>query len=122
MPDPASLTATPALAITTGEPAGIGPDITIGALLQLAGNGHGAERNEAASAFMCLAMHACSWRVQRWAWPMPGSDARRGPCRGRGHRAWRGLRAGHLDARNGRYVLALLDAAIDGLLDGRLRP
>ncbi len=39
MPDPL------ALAITTGEPAGIGPDITIGALLQLAGsngnrNGH----------------------------------------------------------------------------------
>ena len=26
-----------ALAITTGEPAGIGPDITVGALLQMAG-------------------------------------------------------------------------------------
>ncbi|UDM49950.1 4-hydroxythreonine-4-phosphate dehydrogenase PdxA [Cupriavidus sp. MP-37] len=108
MPDPL------ALAISTGEPAGIGPDITIGALLQLAGANHGAEAG------------ACRFHVL--------GDARllaeRAEALGVTH-AWErriadggvviedialavACEAGRLDARNGRYVLKLLDAAIDG--------
>lgn len=114
MPDPL------ALAISTGEPAGIGPDITIGALLQLAGsngNGHGGGHNGGGH----YRFHVIG-------------DARlmsaRAAAIGAAH-AWQRLVAegkvvledmplavgcdpGRLDARNGRYVLSLLDAAISG--------
>jgi 4-hydroxythreonine-4-phosphate dehydrogenase len=125
MPDPSPAAAPLSLAITTGEPAGIGPDITIGALLQLAGH-HGVPGagNQGRG-------NGCRFHVI--------GDARllsqRAEALGVAH-AWNrriadgdvivedialgvACEAGHLDARNGRYVLALLDAAIDGLQAGR---
>ncbi|MBV8270790.1 MAG: 4-hydroxythreonine-4-phosphate dehydrogenase PdxA [Cupriavidus sp.] len=123
MPDPAPLD----LAITTGEPAGIGPDITIGALLQLAANHVGSVGHVGSGEHGVR----CRFHVI--------GDARlldrRAAALGVGH-AWARRIAdgdvivedialgvtcepGRLDARNGRYVLALLDAAIDGLRAGR---
>lgn len=120
-PSPAPLS----LAITTGEPAGIGPDITIGALLQLAGN-HGGDVGKGSGGQGGFRFHVIG-------------DARllaqRAEALGVAH-AWNrriadgdvviedvalgvACEAGHLDARNGRYVLALLDAAVDGLRAGR---
>ncbi|WP_455279478.1 4-hydroxythreonine-4-phosphate dehydrogenase PdxA [Cupriavidus necator] len=110
MPDPL------ALAISTGEPAGIGPDITIGALLQLTGANNGGNGGSGHYRFHVL------------------GDARllaeRAAALGATH-AWErriadgdvviehiplavACEPGRLDARNGRYVLTLLDAAIAG--------
>lgn len=111
-----------ALAISTGEPAGIGPDITIGALLQLAGPHHngrrpggnhdGRYRFHVLGDARLLAARAAALGVgNAWARRLGEGDVviedipLDVPCQ-----------AGRLDARNGRYVLALLDAAIDGLL------
>jgi len=122
MPDPASLTATPALAITTGEPAGIGPDITIGALLQLAGNGHGAGSGNGGSFRFHVLGDARLLMARAEALGVAHAWQRR---LAEGHVVVEDIalgvacEPGHLDARNGRYVLALLDAAIDGLRDGR---
>lgn len=107
-----------ALAISTGEPAGIGPDITIGALLQLAGgngkrNGH--YRFHVMGDARLLADRAAALGVAH-AWARLIAEAavvvEDIPL---------GVQAepGRLDARNGRYVLALLDAAVDGLEAGR---
>jgi len=123
MPDPAPLD----LAITTGEPAGIGPDITIGALLQLAaihggnvgnvGNGEhdGRFRFHVIGDARLLDRRAAALGVgHAWARRIADGDvvvediALGVACE-----------PGRLDARNGRYVLALLDAAIDGLQAGR---
>ncbi|WP_439890143.1 4-hydroxythreonine-4-phosphate dehydrogenase PdxA [Ralstonia sp. 25C] len=100
------------IAITTGEPAGIGPDITVAALLHLAR------------------------QASRYAdvqWHVIGNAAllqERAQAIGQGD-FWRAVstaltivdrplgapvRAGLLDAANGRYVLDVLDAAIDGCL------
>lgn len=101
----------PVIAISTGEPAGIGPDITIGALLQLAGHPLPCRFDVLGDARL-LAVRAAALGVgHAWARLLgEGGVAVRDiplgvPCR-----------AGHLDARNGRYVLALLDAAIAGCL------
>ncbi|WP_197338339.1 4-hydroxythreonine-4-phosphate dehydrogenase PdxA [Ralstonia solanacearum] len=101
------------IAITTGEPAGIGPDITVAALLHLLGQS---------------APHHADVR-----WHVIGDATllqARADAIGLGD-AWRHaavavtlvarplgvpVRTGVLDAANGRYVLDLLDAAIDGCL------
>ena len=101
------------IAITTGEPAGIGPDITVAALLHLA--------------------RQTSSRYADVQWHVIGDAAllqARADAIGQGD-FWRvastaltiverplgaPVRAGVLDAANGRYVLDLLDAAIDGCL------
>ncbi|CAG9163790.1 4-hydroxythreonine-4-phosphate dehydrogenase PdxA [Cupriavidus pinatubonensis] len=103
MPDPL------ALAISTGEPAGIGPDITIGALLQLAGqNGH------------------CRYHVLGDAHLLASRAAALGVAHAWERRIAEGevvihnvplavaCEPGRLDARNGPYVLSMLDAAIAG--------
>ncbi|MHA6823438.1 4-hydroxythreonine-4-phosphate dehydrogenase PdxA [Ralstonia pseudosolanacearum] len=101
------------IAITTGEPAGIGPDITVTALLRL--------------------LRQPADRHAGVRWHVIGDAAllqARADAIGLGD-AWRGaaaaltlvacplgapVRTGVLDAANGRYVLDLLDAAIDGCL------
>ena len=101
------------IAITTGEPAGIGPDITVAALLHLA--------------------RQTSSRYADVQWHVIGDAAllqARADAIGQGD-FWRvastaltiverplgaPVRAGVLDAANGRYVLDLLDVAIDGCL------
>jgi len=111
-----------ALAISTGEPAGIGPDITIRALLQIAGphagqqdakgDVHGAMRFHVLGDARMLSARAEALGVGKaWARRLADGDvvvediALGVDCV-----------PGQLDARNGRYVLSLLDAAIDGLL------
>ena len=97
-----------AIAITTGEPAGVGPELTAAAL------------GQARNALAVGALH----RARR-----PRAVAERGGIGGRGcngrvveiehHALAVPSQAGKLDAANGRYVLGLLDAAIDGAVDGR---
>lgn len=104
---------TPALqiAITTGEPAGVGPELTVqalqdaarrwpdahftvlgdAALLDARAAAVGADRAVLAGGQVSVAHHALAAPAQ----------------------------AGTLDAANGRYVLGLLDAAIDGAVAGR---
>ncbi|SAL62809.1 4-hydroxythreonine-4-phosphate dehydrogenase PdxA [Caballeronia telluris] len=95
------------IAITTGEPAGVGPELTAAAL------GHAATRWPSAR-FTVLgdrallqdragsqaALQSAQIDIEHHALAVPSL-------------------AGKLDAANGRYVLALLDAAIDGALAGR---
>ncbi|QET02749.1 4-hydroxythreonine-4-phosphate dehydrogenase PdxA [Cupriavidus pauculus] len=116
-----------ALAISTGEPAGIGPDITIRALLQIAG-AHGDARDGGESG------RSGNPEIRYHVLGDARMLAARAEALGAG-RAWARRLAdgdvviedipldvdcvpGQLDARNGRYVLSLLDAAIDGLLPG----
>jgi len=94
------------IAITTGEPAGIGPEIAVAA---------------ACAARLPTVLLGDRQLLQRAAesvgvaWPLP---------------SWVGVEhfdskvpvvAGRLDAGNATYVLAMLDAAIDGCLRGRYR-
>ena len=114
---PQSLNAFLRLVVTTGEPAGIGPDVALAAAardwpceLVLAGD----------PALLAARAGALGMRTGFTGWS-PGGDARP-------HRAGRvpvfaaplarPVQAGRLDAGNARYVPALLDAAIDGCLDG----
>jgi 4-hydroxythreonine-4-phosphate dehydrogenase len=94
------------IAITTGEPAGIGPEISVVAAAGwrlptvLLGDRQ------------LLQQAAASAGVD---WPLP-------PWVGIEHVATEApVVAGRLDARNARYVLRTLDAAIDGCLRGRYR-
>jgi 4-hydroxythreonine-4-phosphate dehydrogenase len=94
------------IAITTGEPAGIGPEIAVAA---------------AAASRLPTVLIGDRQLLQQAAqtagvdWPLP---------------AWVGIEhlaveapvvPGRLDARNARYVLRTLDAAIDGCLRGHFR-
>jgi 4-hydroxythreonine-4-phosphate dehydrogenase len=99
------------IAITTGEPAGIGPEITARALADTAGSWEGV-RFELLGDRDLLASRAEQAGV---AWSALLADKRisvrhqplGAPCM-----------AGRLDAANGPYVLRLLDLAIDGALAG----
>jgi 4-hydroxythreonine-4-phosphate dehydrogenase len=93
----------PRLAITTGEPAGIGPEISVAALatpltadITLIGD-VGLLRARAATLGLRLPESAKVLEV-----PLATTAV-----------------AGRLDARNAQYVLATLDAAIDGCRSGR---
>lgn len=93
----------PRIAVTSGEPAGIGPDIC----LALADRAFDAQLVVLADRALLEARAAALGRdfpatldVQHISLQAPAI-------------------AGRLDPRNGRYVLALLDEAIDGCRDGR---
>jgi 4-hydroxythreonine-4-phosphate dehydrogenase len=99
------------IAITTGEPAGVGPELTLSALWQQAGRWPNVHFDVLGDAAL-LASRAAATGVDWEALLRTGRAAARhyplgAPCV-----------AGRLDAANGRYVLALLDAAIDGALAG----
>ncbi|QYY32105.1 MULTISPECIES: 4-hydroxythreonine-4-phosphate dehydrogenase PdxA [Cupriavidus] len=103
MPDPL------ALAISTGEPAGIGPDITIGALLQLAGqNGH-ARYHVLGDAHLLASRAAALGVAHAWERRIAEGEVviHHVPLAV-------ACEPGRLDARNGPYVLSMLDAAIAG--------
>ena len=92
----------PRIAITTGEPAGIGPEIcatALGVTLHADITLIGDERLLAARA-----------RAAGVAWPV-AAQVRHIPLAVE-------ARPGHLDVRNARYVIATLDGAIDGALAG----
>jgi 4-hydroxythreonine-4-phosphate dehydrogenase len=95
------------IAITTGEPAGVGPELTAAAL---------AEANERwpSARFVVLGDRAMLASRAGANWPSGQS-----PVEIEHHALAVPAEPGKLNAANGRYVLGLLDAAIDGALDGR---
>ncbi|MCA8047584.1 4-hydroxythreonine-4-phosphate dehydrogenase PdxA [Burkholderia arboris] len=105
---------TPALqiAITTGEPAGVGPELTVQALRDAAQRWPDAHFTVLGDAAL-LDARAAAVGADR-------STLAGGTQVSVTHHALAApVQAGRLDAANGRYVLGLLDAAIDGALDGR---
>ncbi|HEF5871672.1 TPA: 4-hydroxythreonine-4-phosphate dehydrogenase PdxA [Burkholderia cenocepacia] len=105
---------TPALqiAITTGEPAGVGPELTVQALRDAAQRWPDAHFTVLGDAAL-LDARAAAVGVD------PATLAGGAPVSVAHHALAVPARAGKLDAANGRYVLGLLDAAIDGALAGR---
>ena len=114
--DPQSLNA-PRIVVTTGEPAGIGPDLALAAALRdwpcelvFAGD----------PGLLAARAAALSLKITIAEW---GGDAAPAP-----HRAGtmamlslplaRPATPGRLDPANARYVLDLLDAAMDGCIEG----
>lgn len=104
------------LAVTSGEPAGVGPELTIQALAQLDAQNELADvRYHVLGDAELLAQRADTLGLQgEWAGLQAG-----GRVVTTHHALAVPAQAGHLDARNGPYVLALLDDAIDGTLHGR---
>jgi 4-hydroxythreonine-4-phosphate dehydrogenase len=92
----------PRIAITTGEPAGIGPEISAVAL--------DAGRDADITLIGDEPLLAARARLAGAAWP-PHARVRHVPLAAE-------ARTGHLDVRNAAYVLATLDHAIDGALAG----
>jgi len=96
------------IAITTGEPAGVGPELTVAALAE-------ASQRWPSVRFCVLGDRTLlAERSGSPAWPLAG-----GPVEIEHHALGVASTAGTLDAANGRYVLALLDTAIDGAVSGR---
>jgi 4-hydroxythreonine-4-phosphate dehydrogenase len=106
------------LIVTTGEPAGIGPELALAAALsdwpaELVFAGDPDLLASRASA-LGLRLTPSDWRPD--ASPAPH---RAGRLPVLAARVAREVVAGHPDAANARYVLALLDAAAEGCLGGR---
>ncbi|QSN60817.1 4-hydroxythreonine-4-phosphate dehydrogenase PdxA [Caballeronia sp. M1242] len=95
------------VAITTGEPAGVGPELTAAALAQ-------AHARWPSVRFVVLGDRALLEARSGAAWPTNGDLIEI-----EHHALAAPAEAGKLDAANGRYVLDLLDAAIDGAVAGR---
>jgi 4-hydroxythreonine-4-phosphate dehydrogenase len=91
------------IAITTGEPAGVGPELTVAALSQAA-------ERWPTTRFTVLADSALM-NERGWVSTVPGEVEH--------HALAAKSIPGKLDAANGLYVLGLLDTAIDGALSGR---
>jgi 4-hydroxythreonine-4-phosphate dehydrogenase len=98
------------VAITTGEPAGVGPELTAQALAAAGAHwpdAHFTVLGDAALLAQRAQAVGIDWdalqgrRIEVWHHPLGAPS-----------------RAGKLDAANGRYVLSLLDTAIDGALAG----
>ncbi|MBR8237304.1 4-hydroxythreonine-4-phosphate dehydrogenase PdxA [Burkholderia sp. AU42008] len=99
------------IAITTGEPAGVGPELTVQALRDAAQRWPDAHFTVLGDAAL-LDARAAAVGVD--------ADTLAGGQVSVAHHALAApAQAGKLDAANGRYVLGLLDAAIDGALAGR---
>jgi 4-hydroxythreonine-4-phosphate dehydrogenase len=99
------------IAITTGEPAGVGPELTLSALAHQGGRWPNVHFDVLGDAAL-LADRAQAVGVD-WTALLQG-----GHVAVRHHPLGAPCVAGQLDAANGRYVLALLDAAIDGARAG----
>jgi 4-hydroxythreonine-4-phosphate dehydrogenase len=99
------------IAITTGEPAGVGPELTAQALAAAGAHWPDARFTVLGDAAL-LADRAQAVGVD-WS----ALQGRR--IEVLHHALGAPSRAGKLDAANGRYVLALLDTAIDGAVAGR---
>jgi 4-hydroxythreonine-4-phosphate dehydrogenase len=94
------------IAITTGEPAGVGPELTVAALSQAAARWPTAR-------FTVL---GDTGLMNERGWASVASNAQ---LEVEHHPLGVQAIAGKLDAANGLYVLGLLDTAIDGALSGR---
>lgn len=95
----------PRLALTTGEPAGIGPEIAVAALARLR-----ASLDAHVTLIGDAALLRARVRAPALAWP--DVDVLDVPLAAE-------ATPGRLDVRNAGYVLATLDAAIDGCRGGR---
>jgi 4-hydroxythreonine-4-phosphate dehydrogenase len=96
----------PRIAITTGEPAGVGPEISAAAACAALADHLDADLTLVGDETLIAA------RARAAAVPLaPGSRVHHVPLAAP-------AQPGHLDARNARYVLATLDHAIDGALAG----
>ncbi|WXK23810.1 4-hydroxythreonine-4-phosphate dehydrogenase PdxA [Mycetohabitans endofungorum] len=102
------------IAITTGEPAGVGPELTAQAFAREVGRWRGDAHFTVLGDRRLLAERAKQVGVDFAVW----SSAAGAAVMLRDVPLGAPSVAGVLDAANGRYVLALLDAAIDGALDG----
>ena len=111
--------ALPLIALTTGEPAGIGPDLALmlaarpaarrGARLVLVGDA-GMLSRRAARLGLKVLLRSCADAVSCAA-PGSGVAVLHVPLA-------QAVRPGHLDARNAAYVLGTLDAALAGCVSG----
>src|SRR5206468_9018891 len=100
------------IAITTGEPAGVGPELTAQALAGAAAHWPGAQFTVLGDSAL-LAERA---RAVGVAWSALAAQA--GRIRMQHRPLGAPAVAGKLNAANGRYVLDLLDSAIDGAMAG----
>jgi 4-hydroxythreonine-4-phosphate dehydrogenase len=96
------------IAITTGEPAGVGPELTVAALAEAA------ERWPSVRFTVLGDRELMAERAGSSAWLSKGAAIEI-----EHHPLSAPVTAGKLNAANGRYVLGLLDAAIDGAVSGR---
>ncbi|MDB5805195.1 MAG: 4-hydroxythreonine-4-phosphate dehydrogenase [Betaproteobacteria bacterium] len=111
--------ALPLIALTTGEPAGIGPDLALmlaarpaarrGARLVLVGDAQMLARR-ATRLGLKVTLRSCAG-LAACAAPGPGVAVLHVPLAHPAH-------PGHLDARNAAYVLGTLDAALAGCVSG----
>jgi 4-hydroxythreonine-4-phosphate dehydrogenase len=96
------------IAITTGEPAGVGPELTVAALAEAA------QRWPSVRFTVLGDRELMAERGGSSPWLSTGADIEI-----EHHALSVPVTAGKLNAANGRYVLGLLDAAIDGAVSGR---
>lgn len=108
----------PRIAITCGEPAGIGPEIALRAALDVA-DADCLLVGDAAQ-LKALATLIAPARVPRALGTVDEFSAHRGQLCVLDCPLAVPSTPGHLDARNGAAVLAMLDAAIDAALDGKV--
>jgi 4-hydroxythreonine-4-phosphate dehydrogenase len=112
------MTSTPRLAITPGEPAGIGPDLVVmsaqtpGAVQRVVISDPGLLSERARALGLPLTVR--EFDPQAPAYPDPAGTLTVQPCPLRVP-----ARAGHLDPDNAPHVLATLEQAVDGCLEGR---
>jgi 4-hydroxythreonine-4-phosphate dehydrogenase len=106
------------IVVTTGEPAGIGPDLALAAALAdwpcelvFAGD---PDLLAARAPLLQLPLKPSAWRADA-----PPAPHRSGRLPVLPARIGRAARPGHPDPANARYVLATIDAAADGCLGGR---
>src|ERR1700754_3453745 len=100
------------IAVTTGEPAGVGPELTAQALAAAAARWPDAQFIVLGDASLLEARAQAvgiDWQALLRAQHVSADH----------HPLGVPVRAGKLDAANGRYVLGLLDTAIDGALAGQ---
>jgi 4-hydroxythreonine-4-phosphate dehydrogenase len=91
------------IALTTGEPAGIGPEIALRAA---------AQSDVPVTLIGDAALLEATARASGLRWPLRGVEVEQVAL-------GFAVRPGRLDVRNARYVLDLLDRGIDGCLRGR---
>ncbi|WP_250477071.1 MULTISPECIES: 4-hydroxythreonine-4-phosphate dehydrogenase PdxA [unclassified Caballeronia] len=96
-----------AIAITTGEPAGVGPELTAAALRQARERWPSAHFTVLGDRALLEARAGAGWQASHGAVEIEH------------HALAVPAEPGKLNAANGRYVLGLLDAAIDGAVSGR---
>ncbi|VVE67488.1 4-hydroxythreonine-4-phosphate dehydrogenase PdxA [Pandoraea captiosa] len=111
------------LAITTGEPAGVGPELTVQALVKCLAASPGSPSDVSSLANCRFAVLGDASLLASRAQAIGLGDAWQdllasGAVRVVHHPLAVPVTPGRLDAANGRYVLALLDDAIDGALAG----